>query len=198
MKPGTVLVTVGRPVEEDDLALVPSLITLADIRWPGRTVNSRSPSRHDPRILRHCGSDTTRTICISVSPAPCTNTNTQHKRGIVTNEYKAGRNLITHIGHSLENISDLSRGIHVYDKPRYSLAPAVNHEMINDETKDAACLTSETIHGRYPRTPGGRLLLTQGRQDILMHFFLRRKRKCGKSDGEQFEVSKFNFEEMNR
>lgn len=32
MKPGTVLVTVGRPVEEDDLALVPSLIALADIR----------------------------------------------------------------------------------------------------------------------------------------------------------------------
>lgn len=32
MKPGTVLVTVGRPVEEDDLALVPSLIALADVR----------------------------------------------------------------------------------------------------------------------------------------------------------------------
>lgn len=32
MKPGTVLVTVGRPVEEDDLALVPSLIALTDVR----------------------------------------------------------------------------------------------------------------------------------------------------------------------
>lgn len=56
----------------------------------------------------------------------------------------------------------------LYARPNLvtSLAPAVNHEMINDETKDAACLTSETIHGRYPRTPGGRLLLTQGRQDV--------------------------------
>lgn len=31
MKPGTVLVTVRRPVEEDDLALVPALIALADV-----------------------------------------------------------------------------------------------------------------------------------------------------------------------
>ena len=140
-------------------------------------------------------------------------------------EIQEGRNLITHIGHSFENILDLSHGSHVYDweetfmlyvvkllsrkgiqetfsndfiifarwpkwsfniangtnqdvlyysgifllratKPRYSLAPAVNHEMINDETKDAACLTSETIHGCYSRTPGGRLLLTHGRQNV--------------------------------
>lgn len=31
VEPGTVLVAVGRPVEEDDLALVPSLIALADV-----------------------------------------------------------------------------------------------------------------------------------------------------------------------
>jgi len=33
-------------------------------------------------------------------------------------------------------------------KPRYSLAPAMDHEMINDETRDAACLSKMT-HGRY-------------------------------------------------
>lgn len=49
-------------------------------------MNSGSPSTLGPRNLRHCGSDTSRTICISVSPAPCTNTNTQHKRGIVVSE----------------------------------------------------------------------------------------------------------------
>lgn len=58
---------------------------------PRRKVSSGSPSRLDLRNPRHCGSDTSRTICISVSPAPCTNTNTQHKRGIVVEKKKIKR-----------------------------------------------------------------------------------------------------------
>lgn len=51
VEPGTVLVTVRRPVEEDDLALVPSLIALADV--------SQVEARHAIRWIRRNSRDST-------------------------------------------------------------------------------------------------------------------------------------------